>query len=92
MQGSLASSNHIQSQVSDGPMKKNSLALQSISEATQLAYRDRESGSDALDGAPGWVGVAALDQGEGAGRYVGLVGEIFLGDAALLTKLADRFA
>lgn len=38
------------------------------------------------------VGVAALDQGEGAGRYVGLVGEVFLGDAALLAELADRFA
>jgi len=31
-------------------------------------------------------------KGEGAGRDVGLVGEVFLGDAALLAELADRFA
>jgi hypothetical protein len=36
--------------------------------------------------------VAALDQGEGAGRNVSLVGEVFLGEPPLLAKLADRFA
>lgn len=40
-----------------------------------------ESGCNALDGAPSGVGVAALDQGEGAGRDVGGVGEVFLGSA-----------
>lgn len=68
------------------------LLAQLVCEPAQFAHRDAEGGRDALESAPCGVGVAALDQGEGAGRYVGLVGKVFLGDAALLAKLADRFA
>lgn len=36
--------------------------------------------------------MAVLDQGEGAGRDVCLVGKVFLGRASLFAGLADRLA
>jgi len=73
-------------------LKLHLLPVDSVSESSYLAHGDAEGGGDGLDGAPSRVGVAALDQGEGAGCDLGRMGQIFLGDAALLAKLADRFA
>ena len=65
--------------------------LELTRDLAQITHRDAEGDGDALDGSPGGVGVAALYQGEGAGRDVGGVGEVFLGCAAFFAQLADRF-
>jgi len=65
------------------------LGVELVGEFAQLAHRDAEGGGDSLEGAPGGVGVAALDQGEGAGRDVGFVGEVFLGRAGLVVRIVS---
>jgi hypothetical protein len=51
-----------------------SLMFLLFSEGTKLSKGCVESASDALDGAPGWVGAAALNEGKSPGGYAGLMG------------------
>lgn len=63
------------------------LALELVDGTRQFAHRDSEGFGDGVDGAPGWIRPAPLDQRDGAGREASVLGEAFLGDAALLAEL-----
>jgi hypothetical protein len=73
-------------------LPEQSQLVEPVGKLPELAHRDAERRGDTPNGAPRGVGVTTLNQGEGAGSYIGLMGKVFLSEAAFLAKLVDRFA